>query len=80
VFGCTTADLEGEVFLGTFPLTTNATGDASFYALLAGFAFGLPVTATATDPNGNTSEFGSVYVLPPPSKDVNPGGPPIQKN
>ncbi len=79
IFGCTTADAEGEVLLATFPLTTNAAGDASFYSLLASWPFGLPVSATATDPAGNTSEFGSVYVLPPPSRDLNPGGPPVEK-
>lgn len=81
VFGNSTSDAEGETLLGTFSLTTNAAGDAPFYVQLANWPFGLPVTATATDPAGNTSEFGVVYVLPPPSLDVRPpGGPPVEKH
>ena len=49
---------EGETFLGSTMATTGGTGNASFSA-----TFGTPVpsgqfiTATATDPNDNTSEF-----------------------
>src|SRR5262249_32196106 len=50
---------EGQTPLGTLTVTTNANGDAPFTA------GGLPtppsgqtqITGTATDPNGNTSEF-----------------------
>jgi hypothetical protein len=49
---------QGQYLLGTFPLTTDASGNAklqfSFPSLPAGVQF---VSATATDPNGNTSEF-----------------------
>jgi hypothetical protein len=52
-------DGQGETFLGTRPITTDAGGNASFST-----AFPLPVsagsfllTATATDPGNNTSEF-----------------------
>jgi len=49
---------EGRYVLGSAPLTTGGSGNANF-----SFAFPTPsdgakfVTATATDPNGNTSEF-----------------------
>ena len=47
---------EGETFLGAIGVTTDGSGDASFTAALpvVGGAF---VSATATDPAGNTSEF-----------------------
>ena len=48
---------EGQTFLTSKLETTNAAGDASFTlttSLPAGETF---VTATATDPNGNTSQF-----------------------
>jgi hypothetical protein len=56
--------LEGEVYLGSFNVTTNAQGLATFTAKIA-ISFKTPfstettpiITATATDPNGNTSEF-----------------------
>lgn len=79
VYGNTSADAEGESLLATFSVTTDAAGDAPFYALLANWPFGLPITATATDPLGNTSEFGTVLVGSPPSIDLNPGGPPVEK-
>ncbi len=49
---------EGHSFIGTTNVTTNSGGDASFGPL----AFAAPggetaITATATDPGGNTSEF-----------------------
>jgi uncharacterized repeat protein (TIGR01451 family) len=49
---------EGHTLLGTITQTTNITGDISF---VTDFPIALPdgqfVTATATDPAGNTSEF-----------------------
>jgi hypothetical protein len=49
---------EGEMLLGSVAATTDASGDATFTAsLLANVAAGQVVTATATDPDGNTSEF-----------------------
>ena len=47
---------EGKTFLGFANVTTNGNGDAAFDVVLANAA-GLRVTATATDPSGNTSEF-----------------------
>ena len=49
---------EGAQFFGTAAVNTNGNGDATINAT---FPIGLPagrvITATATDPNGNTSEF-----------------------
>src|SRR5438552_1463580 len=50
---------EGETFLGATSVTTDATGTNRFSATLPPLGICLPfvATATATDPNGNTSEF-----------------------
>jgi hypothetical protein len=49
---------QGQIFVGSASVTTNASGNASFSAVFnVSFATGLEVSATATDPNGNTSEF-----------------------
>jgi hypothetical protein len=49
---------EGERYLGSASAATDASGDATFTATLpADFSEGLVATATATDPDGNTSEF-----------------------
>lgn len=49
---------EGQTFLGSSSVTTNASGSASFKASLASVVTGgYVITATATDPNGNTSQF-----------------------
>ena len=73
---------EGQQFLGFVNATTNASGVAKFSAALnMPVANGMIITATATDPIGNTSEFsagitlptvssvssGSVGLAPPPS-------------
>jgi len=49
---------EGQVFLGSIPMMTDASGNAAFTAMLPVAApSGYRVTATATDAAGNTSEF-----------------------
>ncbi len=48
---------EGKVFLGTADVTTNASGDADFDINFPTVSGAPHVTATATDPSGNTSEF-----------------------
>ena len=48
---------EGQIFLGFKNVTTNASGNANFTAMVPQIAAGQRVTATATDPMGNTSEF-----------------------
>jgi parallel beta-helix repeat protein len=49
---------EGEVYLGSDTVTTDAAGDATISTTLAvAVAAGNVITATATDPANNTSEF-----------------------
>lgn len=48
---------EGETFLGFADVTTDASGDASFSVSFPVAERPHTVTATATDPAGNTSEF-----------------------
>jgi len=48
---------EGETFIGATTVATNGSGDASFVAVLPTNIGCRSVTATATDPDGNTSEF-----------------------
>lgn len=54
---------EGALFFNTTSVTTNANGDATINVT---FPVALPsgrvITATATDPNGNTSEFSAADV------------------
>jgi hypothetical protein len=53
---------EGETFLGSEFVTTDANGDVVFTAYLAGsLQDGWSVTATATDVDGSTSEFSSCF-------------------
>lgn len=47
---------EGQTFLGSTDVTTDASCNASFSVTLATETIGI-ITATATDPAGNTSEF-----------------------
>jgi hypothetical protein len=49
---------EGEVYLGALNVMTDAGGNASFATTVpSDVAAGSSITATATDPGGNTSEF-----------------------
>ena len=48
---------EGQIFLGFKNVTTNGSGNISFNASFPQIGAGQRVTATATDPSGNTSEF-----------------------
>gem|GEM_PF-1178345 len=48
---------EGEVYLTAIDAVTDANGAASFTTTLPPVPFGRVITATATDPNNNTSEF-----------------------
>jgi hypothetical protein len=50
--------LEGEDYIGTTQVTTDGSGNAAFDVTLpAVVESGARITATATDPSGNTSEF-----------------------
>jgi hypothetical protein len=52
---------QGQEFLGSASVTTDASGNANFTAVFtASIAHGWVVSATATDTNGNTSEFSQV--------------------
>jgi titin len=54
---------QGQVFLGFVTALTDGGGNATFAAILAGpLAPGEAVSATATDANGNTSEFSADVV------------------
>lgn len=58
---------EGHTFLGQKKVKTDKQGNASFTVVLnQAVPSGQRVTATATDPGGNTSEFSEVQVVPPP--------------
>ncbi|MHB8900342.1 MAG: LamG-like jellyroll fold domain-containing protein [Thermoguttaceae bacterium] len=61
---------EGQRWLAAITVTTDSSGHADFDPVLsASTSFGRFVTATATDPNGNTSEFSHTRVR----IDVKPG-------
>ncbi len=59
---------EGKTYLGSHAVVTNAAGDTAFVAALplTGLA-GPVITATATDPTGNTSEFSACATIVPTS-------------
>lgn len=55
---------EGETLLGELSVTTNAAGEADVvYAIPQLLAPGSAVTATATAPNGDTSEFSNCTIV-----------------
>ncbi len=60
---------EGQTYVGTTSVATNDQGEASFYVTLPQVPVGQAVVATATDPNGSTSEFSqcSLAVASPPA-------------
>lgn len=59
----TTTNGEGQVYLGSTTVTTSAGGDAFFSVNLPLTATGGRwITATATDTNGNTSEFSTAFL------------------
>ena len=68
--------LEGRTYLGTTNVTTNGSGNATIHAVLTGvvLAAGEKVTATATDPDGNTSEFSQRFVLSSNPSSGDPAG------
>ena len=52
---------EGQVYLGFVNVTTDVAGNASFDVTLPRPQNATAYSATATDPNGNTSEFGPTF-------------------
>jgi CSLREA domain-containing protein len=76
---------EGRTFRTAVNVTTDASGDAPFTANAGAVPEGQVITATATDPNGNTSEFSACREVRParatpatltlsPKADTNPVG------
>ena len=65
---------EGQTYLGSGQVTTDGSGNGTIDVLLTNvtIAAGTPVAATATDPDGNTSEFSQRIVL----TSTPPSGPP----
>lgn len=53
---------EGSLLLGSFSATTDATGNVSLGVMVPPVNSGEAVTATATDPAGNTSEFSACRI------------------
>ena len=56
----------GQRPLGAVAAMTDGGGNTTFDATIAGPALGPWITATATDPASNTSEFGACFATPPP--------------
>ena len=52
---------EGQTFLGFSDVTTDGTGNATYNVTFPLVAPIGPITATATDPDGNTSEFSAAF-------------------
>ncbi len=63
--------LQGHYYIGTLPVTTDGTGSATFDHTFTTFLLeeDPPITATATDSDGNTSEFSQrvIYASQPRS-------------
>ena len=56
---------QGQTFLGSTTVNTDASGNTTFNPTLATAAGnGFAITATATNPTGNTSEFSACFQLP----------------
>ncbi len=71
----TTGNGEGERYLGSTQVTTNSVGDAVINVVVDAFAVGEVITATASDQNGNTSEFSACLLaedLPTSAPEVLP--------
>ncbi len=58
---------DGEIYLASNRVTTDAFGRASINYNLSPQAVGLYIAATATDPNGNTSAFSNAAVIGVPN-------------
>ena len=63
---------EGESFLGSTSVTTDGNGNASFNTSFPQIGAAQRVTATATDPAGNTSEFSAAFPPPAPTPTPTP--------
>ncbi len=70
---------EGQRYLGSATVTTDALGSGSFAVPLLAIAEGDILTATATDSNGNTSEFSAPLVVGDLPDDGGQEGDPLVK-
>jgi hypothetical protein len=61
---------EGETFVGSTQVTTDAGGIVGFTANVNATPSGRVITATATDPDGNTSEFSRCIVVTPQTHSI----------
>jgi len=69
--------LEGRTYLGSTQVTTDASGNAAINAIVpVAIAAGEKVTATATDPDGSTSEFSQRIVVSSSPSSGSPAGVP----
>ena len=69
--------LEGKTYVGSAQVTTDGNGDAPFEAVLPVIiAYDESLSATATDPDGNTSEFSQRMVVHSEPGGGNPAGVP----
>jgi hypothetical protein len=69
--------LQGRTYLGSSNVTTDGNGDATINVILpVTLGAGEKVSATATDPDGNTSEFSQRIVLSSTPGSGNPTGAP----
>ena len=60
---------EGQQFLGTFGVTADGVGQVAIDLDLVGLVtYGDVITATATDPDGNSSAFSNCVVIPYPTQ------------
>ncbi len=64
---------EGQTYLGSGTVTTDGSGNGSFSTTLTGVIVtsGHAITATATDPGGNTSEFSQTIAPTVPTLTIN---------
>jgi len=71
--------LEGETYLGTVPVTTDGSGHAALDVTLpVSVEAGARISATATDPAGNTSEFSQRIIFSmTPASGSQAGGTPL---
>jgi hypothetical protein len=70
------ANGEGQIFLGSTTVMTDGAGDAAFISptLTVNIPINYRFTATATDSNGNTSEFSACSAAPPTAAGVSISG------
>ncbi len=71
---------QGQFFLDTFGITTDANGQAAFSHQATGVAIGQFITATVTDADGNTSEFATAKEVSLPKVSISAVNPIQREN